>query len=146
MMAEMMYDTLHGKLLKLPDEVEVYPAHGAGSMCGRNMSKETSSTIGEQRKFNYALKPMSKEEFVKLMTATCRISRLFSERRGDQSCGRARDCRSLSTRCFVAHEVFSCRRAARVARRAFRGEFRRGHVPGSVNIGLGGSLRSGPAA
>ena len=69
MMAEMMYDSLHGKLLKLPDEVEVYPAHGAGSMCGRNMSKETSSTIGEQRKFNYALKPMSKEEFVMMMTA-----------------------------------------------------------------------------
>src|SRR5690242_21828031 len=68
-MAEMMYDSLHGKLLKLPDEVEVYPAHGAGSMCGRNMSKETSSTIGEQRKFNYALKPMSKDEFVKVMTA-----------------------------------------------------------------------------
>src|SRR4029079_1649286 len=69
MMAEMMYDSLHGKLLKLPDEVEVYPAHGAGSMCGKNMSKETSSTIGEQRKFNYALKPMTKEDFVTMMTA-----------------------------------------------------------------------------
>jgi glyoxylase-like metal-dependent hydrolase (beta-lactamase superfamily II) len=69
MMAEMMYDSLHGKLLKLSDATEVYPAHGAGSMCGRNMSKETSSTIGEQRKFNYALKPMSKDEFVKMMTA-----------------------------------------------------------------------------
>src|SRR5678815_6151091 len=69
MMAEMMYDSLHGKVLKLPDAIEVYPAHGAGSMCGRNISKETSSTIGEQRKFNYALKPMSKEEFVTMMTA-----------------------------------------------------------------------------
>src|SRR6185437_14935421 len=59
---------LHGKILKLPDEVEVYPAHGAGSMCGKNMSKETSSTIGEQRKFNYALKPMAKDEFVRMMT------------------------------------------------------------------------------
>jgi len=46
MMAAMMYDSLHTKLLALPDETEVYPAHGAGSMCGRNMSKETSSTIG----------------------------------------------------------------------------------------------------
>ena len=63
MMAAMMYDTLHGKLLKLLTRVEVYPAHGAGSMCGKNMSKETSSTIGEQRKFNYALQPMSKDEF-----------------------------------------------------------------------------------
>jgi glyoxylase-like metal-dependent hydrolase (beta-lactamase superfamily II) len=69
LMAAMMYDSLHGKLLKLPDDTQVYPAHGAGSMCGRNMSKETSSTIGEQRKFNYALKPMSKEEFVSMMTA-----------------------------------------------------------------------------
>ena len=51
MMAAMMYDTLHGKLLKLDDATEVYPAHGAGSMCGKNMSKETSSTIGAQRRF-----------------------------------------------------------------------------------------------
>ncbi|MCA1604687.1 MAG: MBL fold metallo-hydrolase, partial [Acidobacteria bacterium] len=57
MMAGMMYDTIHEKLLKLDDAVEVYPAHGAGSMCGKNMSKETSSTIGQQRKFNYALQP-----------------------------------------------------------------------------------------
>src|SRR6266705_1111145 len=49
-MAGMMYDSLHAKLLLLADNVEVYPAHGAGSMCGRNMSKETSSTIGDQRK------------------------------------------------------------------------------------------------
>src|SRR6185295_17485682 len=69
MMAEMMYESLHEKVLKLPDDTEVYPAHGAGSMCGRNMSKETSSTIGEQRKFNYALKPMGKDEFVTMMTA-----------------------------------------------------------------------------
>src|SRR5687767_5265818 len=69
MMAEMMYETLHQKLLKLPDEVEVYPAHGAGSMCGKNMSTERSSTIGEQKKTNYALKPMAKDEFVRMMTA-----------------------------------------------------------------------------
>ena len=69
MMAAMMYDTLHGKLLKLSDEVEVYPAHGAGSMCGRNLSPETSSTIGEQRRSNYALQAMAKDEFVRMMTA-----------------------------------------------------------------------------
>jgi hydroxyacylglutathione hydrolase len=68
-MAASLYESLHGKLLKLDDAVEVYPAHGAGSMCGRNISKETSSTIGEQRRFNYALKPMSKDEFVRMMTA-----------------------------------------------------------------------------
>lgn len=68
-MAASLFESLHGKLLKLDDAVEVYPAHGAGSMCGRNISKETSSTIGEQRRFNYALKPMSKEDFVRMMTA-----------------------------------------------------------------------------
>ena len=67
-MAGMLYESLHGKLLKLPDAVLVYPAHGAGSLCGRNISKETSSTIGEQRRFNYALQPMPKEDFVRLLT------------------------------------------------------------------------------
>ena len=67
-MAGMLYDSLQQKLMNLSDETEVYPAHGAGSMCGRNISKDTSSTIGQQRLFNYALKPMSKDEFVKMMT------------------------------------------------------------------------------
>src|SRR5262249_53423433 len=67
-MAEMLFESLHEKLLKLDDAVEVWPAHGKGSLCGRNMSNETSSTIGQQRRFNHALQPMSKEEFVKMMT------------------------------------------------------------------------------
>lgn len=67
-LAGMLHDSLHIKLLSLPDSVKVFPAHGAGSMCGRNISKETSSTIGEQRKFNYALQPMSREEFIRMMT------------------------------------------------------------------------------
>ncbi|MGD9589171.1 MAG: rhodanese-like domain-containing protein [Pyrinomonadaceae bacterium] len=68
-MGEMLYDSLHDKILKLPDETEVYPAHGAGSLCGKSLSKETWSTLGEQRRFNYALQPMSKEEFVKIVAA-----------------------------------------------------------------------------
>src|SRR6185369_1479234 len=67
-MAAMMFDSLHEKLLKLDDTVEVYPAHGAGSMCGKNLSTETSSTLGQQRQFNYALQPMTKTQFVKMMT------------------------------------------------------------------------------
>jgi hydroxyacylglutathione hydrolase len=54
--------------MKLPDETLVYPAHGAGSMCGKNLSKETVSTIGEQKRFNYALQPMSREDFKRLVT------------------------------------------------------------------------------
>jgi len=65
----MLYDSLHEKLLKLPDETLVYPAHGAGSLCGKQLSSERSSTIGEQRRDNYALQPMTKEAFVELVTA-----------------------------------------------------------------------------
>jgi len=65
----LLYDSLHGKLLALPDAVAVYPAHGAGSLCGKALSKETVSTIGEQRRANYALQPMSKAAFVELVAA-----------------------------------------------------------------------------
>jgi rhodanese-related sulfurtransferase/glyoxylase-like metal-dependent hydrolase (beta-lactamase superfamily II) len=68
-LADMLYDSITNKLVKLPDETLVYPAHGAGSMCGKSLSKETVSTIGEQKKFNYALQPMSREEFKRLVTA-----------------------------------------------------------------------------
>jgi glyoxylase-like metal-dependent hydrolase (beta-lactamase superfamily II)/rhodanese-related sulfurtransferase len=68
-LAGMLYDSLRQKLLPLPDETLVYPAHGAGSMCGKNLSSETFSTLGTQRRFNYALQPMSKREFIELVTA-----------------------------------------------------------------------------
>ena len=68
-LADMLYDSITHKLVKLPDATLVYPAHGAGSMCGKSLSKETVSTIGEQKKFNYALQPMTREEFKKLVTA-----------------------------------------------------------------------------
>lgn len=67
-LAGMMYDSLHHKLFPLADEVIVYPAHGAGSACGKNLGKDTFSTIGEQKKFNYALQAATKEEFVKVVT------------------------------------------------------------------------------
>ena len=68
-LAGRLYRSLREKLLSLPDATLVYPAHGAGSMCGRNLGTETVSTIGDQRRFNYALQPMSEEEFVRLVTA-----------------------------------------------------------------------------
>jgi hydroxyacylglutathione hydrolase len=64
-----LYDSLHDKLLTLPDETLVYPAHGAGSLCGKKLSSDTVSSLGDQRRFNYALQPMSKEEFIRLVTA-----------------------------------------------------------------------------
>ena len=68
-LADMLYDSLTTKLVTLPDKTLVYPAHGAGSMCGKNLSTDTVSTIGEQKKFNYALQPMSREEFKRIVTA-----------------------------------------------------------------------------
>ena len=65
----MLYDSLHNKLMKLPDETLVYPAHGAGSMCGKNLSEDTVSTMGVQRRYNYALQPMRKEAFVQIVNA-----------------------------------------------------------------------------
>ncbi|MFB6816048.1 rhodanese-like domain-containing protein [Streptomyces sp. NPDC056347] len=65
----MLYDSVQNKLMALPDEVRVFPAHGAGSACGKNLSTEKQSTIGEQRATNYACAPMSREEFIALVTA-----------------------------------------------------------------------------
>ncbi len=65
----LLYESLHGKLMKLPAETLVYPAHGAGSLCGKNMSEDTVSTIGVQRTYNYALQPMEKEAFIAIVNA-----------------------------------------------------------------------------
>lgn len=67
-LAGMLYDSLRNKIMTLPDEVIVYPAHGAGSACGKNMSKETFDTLGNQKKVNYALGDLTKEEFIKELT------------------------------------------------------------------------------
>ena len=63
-LGSMLYDSLHQKLLPLPDQTRVYPAHGAGSLCGKSLGSENSSTIGVQRRLNYALQPMTKETFI----------------------------------------------------------------------------------
>jgi hydroxyacylglutathione hydrolase len=67
-LAAILYSSLHDKLLQLPDDAEVHPAHGAGSLCGRQMSAEASSTIGQERRSNYALQARSADEFVRLLT------------------------------------------------------------------------------
>jgi len=64
-----LYDSVRNKLLPLPDETLVYPAHGAGSLCGKQLSSDTVSSLGDQRRLNYALQPMSKERFIALVTA-----------------------------------------------------------------------------
>jgi glyoxylase-like metal-dependent hydrolase (beta-lactamase superfamily II)/rhodanese-related sulfurtransferase len=146
MMAEMMYDTLHNKILKLPDEVEVYPAHGAGSMCGKNMSKETSSTIGQQRKFNYALQPMSKAEFVGMMTTDLPPAPDYFPRDAEINRGGAEALSNLppvpplsaeQVRELMMRTDGSCCTVLDVRSSEDFGE---GHVPGSINVGLGGQF------
>ena len=76
-LARRLYQSLHGKLLSLPDATRVFPAHGAGSACGRHMSAATQSTIGEQRTINYALQPMSEDAFVALVTEGQPVAPLY---------------------------------------------------------------------
>lgn len=64
-----LYQSIHNKILPLPDETLIYPAHGPGSLCGKSLSSETVSALGEQRRVNYALQPMSEDEFLRLVTA-----------------------------------------------------------------------------
>ena len=65
----MLYDSLREKILKFPDETEIYPAHGAGSLCGKSLSSETWSTLGAQKATNYALRPMGRDEFIQLVSS-----------------------------------------------------------------------------
>ena len=64
----MLFDSLRNKIMPLPDDIIIYPAHGAGSACGKSMSKETHDTLGHQKQVNYALQPISREEFIKEVT------------------------------------------------------------------------------
>lgn len=76
-LASQLYDSLHGKLLTLPDATRVFPAHGAGSSCGKKLSNETESTIGVQRATNYALAPMTKNDFIEAVTQGQSVAPLY---------------------------------------------------------------------
>ncbi len=143
-MAGMLFDSLHKKLMSLDDAVEVYPAHGAGSMCGRNISKETSSTIGEQRRFNYALKPTDRGEFIKLMTTDLPEAPAYFSRDAEINRSGAAALASLPRAAALSPLEFKdLATSARVILdlRA-SGPFGAGHVPGALNIALGGQFAS----
>jgi glyoxylase-like metal-dependent hydrolase (beta-lactamase superfamily II)/rhodanese-related sulfurtransferase len=141
MMAAMMYDTLHTKLLLLPDETEVYPAHGAGSMCGKNMSKETSSTVGEQRRFNYALQPMTREQFVELMTADLPEAPAYFPKDAEINRAGARGLSELpEPKALSPAEVADLSADVVLLDVRSADEFGSGHLPGSLNVGLGGQF------
>ena len=141
-MAGMLYDSLHDKLMKLDDAVEVYPAHGAGSMCGRNISKETSSTIGEQRRFNYALKPMSKDEFVQMMTADLPEAPAYFPRDAEINRAGAPALEELPRpKELSPQEVDALRGKGHVLLDVRSSSaYGNAHVPGALNIALGGQF------
>jgi len=141
-LGSMLFDSLHTKLLGLPDESLVYPAHGAGSLCGRAISKETVSTLGEQRKSNYALQPMSKEAFIQVVTADQPDAPAYfnydavlnSEERPTLDQALAREMNPLTIEELLemqadGGQILDTRDAV---------EFASAHLRGSINIGLGG--------
>ena len=141
-MAATLYDSLHDKLMTLDDAVEVYPAHGAGSMCGRNISKETSSTIGEQRRFNYALKPMSKDEFVRMMTADLPEAPAYFPRDAEINRTGAPALEELPRPGALApQEVYALSKKGLLLLDVRPSSaFGNAHVPGALNIALGGQF------
>ncbi len=143
-LAGMLYDSLHEKLLKLPDSVAVYPAHGAGSLCGRNISSETSSTIGQQRRFNYALQPMARDEFIRMMTTDLPEAPAYFSRDvkiNREGAGSLSDLPAPPALAPAAVDELR-RSGAVVLDTRPAAQFGTGHIPGSLNIGLGGQLAS----
>ena len=143
-MAGLLFDSLHNKLLKLDDAVEVYPAHGAGSMCGRNISSETSSTIGEQRKFNYALKTSNRDEFIRMMTTDLPEAPAYFSRDAEINRTGAAPLESLPEDVPLTPLEFEelASKGNLILDVRASGQFGAGHVPGSINIALGGQFAS----
>ena len=138
----LLYDSLQSKLLPLPDASLVYPAHGAGSLCGKAISKETVSTIGEQRRLNYALQPMGKKAFIELVTADqpeappyfVYDAVLNSKERPTLDESLERNLKPLTLNAVLALQA----EGAQILDTRDPEEFGATHLAGSINIGLGG--------
>jgi hydroxyacylglutathione hydrolase len=139
-LARALYRSLHEKLLALPDPTRVFPAHGAGSACGKNLSTETQSTIGEQRRTNYAVQPMSEDEFVALVTEGQPLQPMyfsFDAQRNRQA-HPLLDEAELPAQLTL--EELLARRDAGAAVLDTRDpiDYAAGHLRGSINVGLHG--------
>jgi glyoxylase-like metal-dependent hydrolase (beta-lactamase superfamily II)/rhodanese-related sulfurtransferase len=143
-MAGLLYDSLQTKLLPLPDDVLVYPAHGAGSLCGKNLSKDSFSTMGRERATNVALKPMTRDEFIRFLTRDApEIPDYFPmdvelNRQGASSLEpgmvpAAMNAAEFKKRRDAGAMVLDVRSSA---------DYTKGSVPHSLNIGLGGQFAS----
>jgi len=143
-LAVMLYHSLHEKLMRFPDETEILPAHGAGSLCGRQMSSERSSTIGKERRTNYALQARSCEEFVHLLTDDLPPRPAYFVRDVELNRqGAAALDRIPSPKPVRAPEVLRLQaEGAIVLDTRPPMQFAVAHVPGSVHIGLSGQYAS----
>ena len=139
-MARSLYASLHERLLVLPDSTKVYPAHGAGSACGKNLSTETVSTIGEQKRTNYALAPMSADEFVRIVTegqAAAPLYFSFAALRNREARDRLDESVAPASLAWDDFRRHAADGAVIVDTREPE-EFARGHLRGSRNVGLSG--------
>jgi hydroxyacylglutathione hydrolase len=143
-LGSLLYDSLHQKLAPLPEETLVYPAHGAGSLCGKNLSTDTVSTIGVQRTYNYALQPMTRERFIQIVTADQPDTPAYftydavlnASERPTLEQALERELRPLSLERVLA----AVGEGAQLLDARDPAEFEGAHIRGALNIGLNGSF------
>jgi hydroxyacylglutathione hydrolase len=137
-----LYDSLHNKLMQLPEDILVYPAHGAGSLCGKQLSSDTVSTLRDQLRFNYALQPMTKDAFIQLVTADqpdapayFTYDAILNTRERPTLDNTLRQ----GLQPVELEEVLEMGDAgAQILDVRDPAEYAKGHLAGSINIGLGG--------
>ncbi|MEX2590793.1 MAG: rhodanese-like domain-containing protein, partial [Chitinophagales bacterium] len=141
-----LYDSLRNKIMPLNDDLIVFPNHGAGSACGKNMSKETTDTLGNQKKTNYALNPeLSREEFKKeVLTGLVEPPQYFPENvlmniKGYESLDKVIE-RAKTPLSVDAFEVVANETRALILDTRNAEDFAKGHIPNSVNIGIDGNF------
>lgn len=144
-MAGVLYDSLHSKILTLPDHILVYPAHGAGSSCGKNMSKETFDTLGNQKQVNYALKAANREEFIEQVTdGILPPPQYFAKNAAINKHGYASFAdvqkKGLVPMDPAEFEATANHMGALILDTRDPQEFAKGFIPSSINIGLSGQF------
>ncbi len=141
-LAGYLYDSIHNVIMNLPDNVIVYPGHGAGSACGKNISRERTSTIGEQKNNNYALQKMSKEQFIKIVLDGILSPPKYFEhdvsmnKNGYQSVS---DVLFKSLKKLNSKKILECiKNGVLILDTRMPNDFEQGFIPGSINVGKDG--------
>lgn len=145
-LAGKLYDSLHNKLMNLPDDTLVYPAHGAGSMCGKKLGKESFTTIGDQKKFNYALNISNKAEFINTLCADqpdAPAYFIMNATLNKQERQMLHDLLPKSLTPIPVEKVSEMQKeGVQILDTRNPSEFSKGHIKGSINIGLSGNYAS----